>query len=516
MAGVANGVAGIPRKWRSFRPGLTMPQTTAIHPLPASAGSPLLAAGSLVLVAAFAPTWLSFIPVWSEYFSHGFAVLLFTGWMLWSAREELGTPGEAWLPGILPLLALSLTWMLLMAAGVQVLHQVLAPIILALWMLTVGGRQRWRTVLRILGFFLLAAPIWRLAIPALQAITVAANAVFLRLWHLEATVRGNLITIPNGTFEVAQSCAGEAFFMSGLTIAVAYNEYFKVSRRAALAVVAIGVGLSIVSNWVRVFGLILIGHYAGMDHSLVQDHGWYGWVLFACVQVLFFAIAPRLEHRWPPNPNAVAGLSSMPGTVRPVTLVVGTLAALAGPLALWSLSRMPLSPVPDAVPGVAMKVAPKELTPQAWRPRVTGFTEHRTYAVRVDSIPVQVDRFVFSAQEQGRELVNEMNRFVPDSLLLDDRVIGPIDSSLRIVHQLGVQDGGRHRVVWYWYHVGGRNTASPVRAKLFEMLTFLTRASPSELVMASAACETPQCRESLTALGTVVTGQRGSSADTSR
>src|SRR5690606_39451568 len=40
-------------------------------------------------------------------------------------------------------------------------------------------------------------------------------------------------------------------------------------------------GISIVSNWIRVYSLILIGHYTRMQHYLiVEEHYYYGWAIF--------------------------------------------------------------------------------------------------------------------------------------------------------------------------------------------------------------------------------------------
>lgn len=469
----------------------------------------LIAAAALILFGAYGATWMSLLPIWSAYFSHGFVVVAFTAWMIFTEGDRFARAGDAWYVGLVPLLVLSLLWMLMIAAQVQILHQVLAVAVVATWLLTVAGLAMWPTVLRICAVFSLALPIWMLAIPVLQSLTVGANIILLRLWRLNATVRDNFITIPNGTFEVAQSCAGEAFFMSGLTIATVYLVYLRPSRHAAVALMGLAVGLSIVSNWIRVFGLILVGHYAGMAHPLIVDHGWYGWVIFAVVQLVFFWQAPRIERHWPANAmfcEATPEPPAQPKLWRRV--VLATAIGITGPVLLFLLGSIPSDPVPHAPPGIAQTPTISANAQATWHPEVEGAGEHRVYALHQNGLPVQVDRFVFTRQSQGREMVNEMNRLVPDSLVLDQRVIGPLDASLRQVHQLAVRDAQHARIAWFWYQVAGRNTVSGARAKLLETVAFVTRSAPSELVVVSAPCANPGCRDAVEAVSMTVTGQR--------
>jgi hypothetical protein len=49
--------------------------------------------------------------------------------------------------------------------------------------------------------------------------------------------------------------------------------------------------LGLVTNWVRIFILVLVGYYSQMQNNLVSDHELFGWLLFAVVvfPALYFA-----------------------------------------------------------------------------------------------------------------------------------------------------------------------------------------------------------------------------------
>jgi hypothetical protein len=70
----------------------------------------------------------------------------------------------------------------------------------------------------------------------------------------------------------------------------------------------------------------------------------------------------------------------------------------------------------------------------------------------------------------------------------------------RIINIAVVHDESAPVLVWYWYDVGGVETASRLRAKLLEVWAFARRASGSRLHAVSTACDSDNCREAARAL----------------
>ena len=62
-------------------------------------------------------------------------------------------------------------------------------------------------------------PIWDLTIPPLQAIAVKVVGLLVGWTGPVAYTVGNVITIPSGSFEIAEGCSGMRYFMVSLTMA---------------------------------------------------------------------------------------------------------------------------------------------------------------------------------------------------------------------------------------------------------------------------------------------------------
>jgi EpsI family protein len=517
------------------------PLNTALGPA-ADAWTPGRSVGVRValstLLLAFIPTWVTFPAIWTSYFSHGFVVAAFTVWVLWSRRALFATPIAPTAATLLPVLALSILWMIAYAANVQVVHQTLLPLIAAFWALSLFGTHLASAIAGFTTLFLLAVPVWMLLVPILQGLTVFATGLLLQVLRLDADIQGNLITIPEGTFEVAGSCAGQAFLMAGISIAAMYLYLIPVSRQAGIRLVIWAAALSLLANWLRVVGLIVIGHVTAMQHPLIRDHGTYGWVIFSVSLLGFFAAAPSIERRWPLHRRATeTGASSATGEVISPTvgnptaapsvrrIVLATAAGVCGP-ALWlALSLLPRENAPLEAPGVSAsrrwaargilteQVAPlktgdgtAQVSDSLWRPRYLGAQEQRRDVWHGAVTDVQIDRLLYPTQSQGRELVGDQNRIDEDSLVLVDRIVGPIDGAGRLVRQTVVRTGEVRRVMWYWFRVNGHDVASPFKAKLLEPLAFLRRGPPAELVVVSSRCAERSCDAALAAVAEVVSG----------
>ncbi len=499
------------------------------QPLGLIRGTPRTVIGIALAVTflSLGSSWWSFLKVWYDLFPHGFIVAGFCLWQL----SKLQFDGTAVVPqrlALLPLAGLSLLWMAAIATNIQSLHQLAAPLILLTWTLAVFGERTLGRIVPIAAVFMLALPIAGFLAGPLRALTVVATGAMLKLTSLQAVIDGDIIRIPAGTFVVERGCAGLGFLMSGLTIGAMYTFLIPMSRSARAAIILAAAGTSIVSNWVRVFGLVVIGHVTNMQSSLMKGHAIYGWVIFALSLPAFFFVARRLES-WRPSsarqPNDVTPNSRSEQSSRGLrrlslaALVAATAVAAVGPSMFLVLHSMPPRAADAGIQGLAAAGTLSGMTESGrspsgdssplemrWAPAFVGASDHRVATSRTRDREVQVDRLLFQDQSQGHELINDGNRIAPDSLLLSDRAVGPLDSTFRIVRQAVVRAPHGVRIVWYWYRVAGIETPSAIKAKLLELLVFVTRGPASELVAVSAACGTNDCRDGEAALRALVLG----------
>ena len=477
---------------------------TALSPIPTSsapahsAETPWWVGAALGLtVVAFSGSWLRFPSVWMASRSHGFAVAALCVWLIWRDRTVLAQCSTPYRPALLVLLGLSLTWFVGVVISAQVVHLGVLPLLLLSWLLAVCGEPSTRVATPIAATFSLALPIWEVLIWPLQQLTVLVNSAALRAVGLEAEIRGTTISIPSGTLVVADSCAGLNFLMTGVTVSVAYSLLFTERWSTRAQLIATAALISLVANWVRVFGLVVIAHATNMQSSLMQDHSTYGWIIFLIALLVFFWLAPRLERRaerWPQSvaasasgaPRATDRSTRIPGAV-----IAATCAAVSGPLLFVLLSLIPRSTtIPPRVAGIAPNVAwtavsTERSSPIPWSPAYDGASETRILQTGSPADVVQLNRLMYRSQGQGSELISASNRIAADSLMVEDRFIGPLDQQLRIVRQAVVREPSGLRMVWYWYRVAGIDTPSRNKAKLLEVPAFVGRTPASELIAVS-------------------------------
>lgn len=457
---------------------------------------------AFVLVAlAFAPTWRSLVLIWSDYYSSGLLIAPYTFWLVWARRNELVGDARPWRLMAGATLLASIGWLLGTIAMMQIVHQVMLPLVLAGWAMTILGKRAAPSVALITAVLLLAVPVLMVLVPLLQAATIAVNGVLLRVAGLQAVITGTFIRIPEGVFEVADGCAGAAFFVAALSLAAIYVTTFRPSRHAALAILASAVVLSLGANWLRVFGLILIGHWTAMQHPLVWDHGWFGWLIFAVVQVAWLWLAGLAERRWPSPPREVAPPVPLPVPhlvgAAPLWAVIATAAALAGPALALLVALRPRAAIPAAVPGLAAVpfAAPAASRgPTGWQPSGIDGQRHWQARIPVNGDTIQVDRVAFVDQRQGRELIGEHPHLGDSVVVLADEVIAPRSDASRFVRQAVVQSHSGRYLVWYWYRVAGIDTSLPLQAKLLEIVARIAGSAPSEFLSISGACDGTDCR----------------------
>jgi len=259
-----------------------------------------------------------------------------------------------------------------------------------------------------------------------------------------------------------------------------------------------------------------------MQSSLMQSHGVYGWVIFACTLPLFGWLAARIERSQPvaatgqeaSSPVSVRGASAAPGaplgTPNRIATIVATMAAVSGPALLLALQALHTpSPTPSQLPGVFPNVEWVVVPPiaDAWRPSFAGHSEHRRYAFANGTRHVRVDRFVYATQSQDAELVGGSSRVAPDSLVVSERIVGPLDGNLRTVRETLVADGTGFRLLWWWYRAADSNTPMGTKAQLLEFWGLLTGTSPPEVIVVSAPCSKRDCLPARASLHEVVMGR---------
>ena len=450
------------------------------------------------------PSTASLLHEWFEVpssaYRHGSLIVAIALWLM-ARKAHAAAPAEretvlhGW-----PLLLLAgsgFVWLIGFRAGIQVAHQAMLPVIVWLTVFCVFGKRSAARSLVPVGLMYSAIPIWHVTVPALQSMTIAVVSALLRVVGIPAYVTGDFVHIRSGVFHVEDGCAGLHYFIVAATIAVLFGELREDRLRTRVYLFGLAIGLALVSNWLRVFIIIVAGDLTDMQHYLVRvDHSTFGWVVFGFAMIAFLLLG-RLRFLNVPAPDATPGADSTVarGAAPRSALHRYALAALAAGFApAWLL----LVPVRSAAgPNVSVPASmagwtgPAEPCHGRWRPRFeTADLQVKREFSRADA-RVCFYSATYLSQHQDKELIGYFSSiYDPD---IDVVSAGARQVAGRSVNelQLGNETAG-DRIVWYAYAVGGSDLRRGVAAQLAYGLGSLHGAPAASVYAISALC-VPDC-----------------------
>lgn len=465
------------------------------------AALPTLAVALLLLLGLYWQTAVSIGAIWwrSATFAHGMLVIPIVLFMIWTRRHSL-----AWLPprsdylGLAVLLLACLVWLAAHAAGVAVVQQFALVVMLPALVWTLLGRPVTWAIAFPLAYLFFAVPVGEFLIPDLQDFTTLFTVKALRLTGIPVFWEGRYISIPNGEFEVAEACSGLRYLIASLALGClyAYLTYRSLWRR--LAFIAISIGVPIVANGLRAYGIVMIAHLSQMRYAVGVDHLIYGWFFFGVVVLLMFWIGSfwREEHPerlWvtvPPLPTGVAG--ARPGALLPAAIASLAVAAI-GPLGVvWlNAERAAQGPVVLQAPTAPAPWTGPLANDDSWEPAFVGADGVLHQVYRLDTRPVHLYIAFYRYQRQGAELINSANTLYDRQQWQyageDTRTVSLNNGERLRVQAIRLSQGARQRLIWQWYWVDGRTTASPMATKLLEAWDSLSRRERGSAVIAVAA-----------------------------
>ena len=473
--------------------------------------------GLLLVFAVFWDTWARFPAMWDASREHGYGVAALCLWLGYRDRRVLlaGTRPEPM--GLVALALLGLLWFLFAGVAIQAGQMLVVPLMLGAWLFAVNGRTAARRATPIIALFMLAVPVWEVLHWPLQQMTVSVNGVLFKLFRLQGAIVGDQIRTPWGTLEVAYECAGLNYLLAGLTIGAAYGLLFVKDRALRYRIFAVAAVLSIIGNWLRVFGLSLVANITQMKSPLIYKHGFYGWVIFAVFMALFFALANRMELKSGSGQQLISEPAvPLAAQGRPLSWPFWgagvALAAMAPLLMLYlGMRAAPAVVEESATPGLVANTSWQPTTsepPAVWQPGFTGAMSHSVSFWQRDSTAIRLDRYYYRSGSRSGKMVGYANQVAADSLVTAKRMVGPLDANARTVAEAVVRTGdSSFALVWYWYHVSGVTTAQSLRAKLLEFLSFMSNKTPAELIAVSVPCRGKTCEEASRMLYNFVTGK---------
>jgi len=400
--------------------------------------------------------------------------------------------------------------------------------------LAVLGRKAWDVTWVPCCVVMMALPAGYLLLPYLQQLTVLAVTSLIRLTPMTAYIEGAYIHLPEGIVWIKEGCSGHKYFITAGTLALMVSAYDRRGLLKSLPVLGLALLLSIIANWIRVFVLVLVGYFSGMDHPLMDDHDNLGWVVFIVMMIPFFYLSSKgargrelmSEANSPVSSTneidcreseleeasnvSEDSLNNDNDNVIPARRFSG---ALRGAQLLVLVGGLGILIVPNKIelPGLAdvgrdkvsvifqsslndgVQVFNKD---RQWYPNYSGATEEGHASYQYLDQEVEASLLLYATQTQGKELDNTENTIFDKKRwrVKSKRVLQLTGFAGETIPAFVVEAGrsGESWVAVYWHRVNGINARPGLRSKLLSLSRVWDYRSDDMLIALATACR-PNC-----------------------
>jgi exosortase len=442
----------------------------------------------LIVSFAYLPTSSHIISEWvyNGPYTHGFLALLLALVVVWQKRFYLNVHPKF---NLIPVLAVLTGGVLWMAGGISntFLFAVVGQfgvLFGAVWI--IFGFSGLLKLMPALACILLVLPIWSMLQGPLQQLSILVTHLSLDLIGIPTLKQGIYFTVPGGRFAVETACSGLGFLLCSVLLAIVYSHFNQHNLSRAVRLFLFSILLALVSNWIRIVVIILVGNYTEMQHPIVTDHLAFGWVVFSIALVLFYWIANRglqpIVSVASDEDDDYAEHDLKPEMKR---LVVIAVMLLATPLlanyfedhkvhaqgnSAWVISVL------DTQLGRHSRYGSVKV-----EPNFVGASDIWQGHYLLNEKPLVAMVVRYDDQEQGRELI-----FVENSIVNTDRW-QPSEklkaaTSGRANRAILEDASYTQRVVYSWYLVGPYSASNEMMAKFYELLAYFDGDRTSYLV----------------------------------
>jgi exosortase A len=443
------------------------------------------------------------VQVWIESaaYNHCFLIIPLVGFLFWERRWVIASVSPS--PTLWPLVAmpfLSGLWLIAAVLDIQEARQFLLVAMFEVVVLVALGPRVFQLLLAPLLFLFFLVPSGAFLVPTLQKITAQISIAGLELLHIPVFSDGFMIEIPEGTFEIAEACAGLRFLIASIVFGCffAVVMYQSVIRRALF--ITLSLVVPIAANGMRALGIIVLAHLEGSAAAVEADHVLYGWFFFTLVIIILIAIgmtfAQRIDRRIPLRSTGW----SKPAVWRfALAIPAALLLALVGPAyaarlnALYPASPLAVVHAPPIAPpwqGVSDPAA-------GWRPVLYGADREFLDGFEEPGSGVVIrDVALYRLHARGDALTKTGNRLVDDTqwhITGYGRAEASLGGKPTTVASTEIVSGQRHRLVWSFYIVDGRVAAGLIETKLLRARAVLLDRDPvGSFVAISTSMDDPK------------------------
>lgn len=150
-------------------------------------------------------------------------------------------------------------------------------------------------------FLIFIFPFWGGLIQPLQSLSIIAVSYMMSFTNIPVFVEATYVTVPAGVFEIAGGCSGLRYLLVSLAVSSMFIFLNINNRKNAVIFLIVAVLGALLTNWIRITLLIVIGEFTEMQSSLMADHNMFGWYLYIPFMIFLFKWGERLSLSEPIN-----------------------------------------------------------------------------------------------------------------------------------------------------------------------------------------------------------------------
>jgi len=434
----------------------------------------------ILTIVLYLPTLGNLVNLWfrfDESLGHGLLVLLVSGYLVYKAVDWKSSKqvNPAW-HAVIPLLICSILWVMAYSVDINIIQQMLLPLIILASVYLLAGRNITLKILVPVLLLYFAIPVWDYLSGILLDITAGIVQTLVAQSDITAHIEGNSIFIPWGEIIIAHGCSGIRYFIIGLFLAVLSSYLFFKNNLVRLALVSMTVFLSLLANWVRVYAIIMIAYYSEMQSPLVDNHETLGWVVFMLFMLPLFYINYKYQTA-SETENDDDGSRRLNHRSSVIALLLFFPAIATGPVIAHvyeGYEYTGIIPVADSGPGQGNVVDPGESRESLWSPNIGAPAVERYTRIDIEGITIHHLVYGYKRTSQDRDIlpytsnIHNRDRWTvsqKNSLLLKSGNGSNKYRKLLLVNKYNSQQ----ILLYYNYNVGGFRTDTYNIAKLLQI-----------------------------------------------
>jgi exosortase A len=393
-------------------------------------------------------------------------------------------------------------WLISAAVGVNIVQQLcmVSIIIVTVWI--VVGRQLLFYLLFPLMFLYFAVPFGQIFIPYLMQYTANFTVALIKVSGIPVYQEGLSFILPTGSWSVVEECSGVRYLIASLTLGTIYAYLNYSSTKKRLIFILLSIIVPIIGNGLRAFGIVMIGHFGGVDLASGVDHLVYGWVFFGIIiMLLFYAGSFWWDSEEPPGEadNLTYGdIDARKNHSPSVVLIVALLTMI--PLMVFSghinnEKQKTVSLISFQLPINLSGWQYNAERGLSWQPVFVNPDMRISRGYYSGKDFVQLDIAYYQTQRDGAEAISTNNRITNpyggDWKLINSTHISKDDMDFT---ESELKYSDEKLLVWSWYRVGEYETPNPYVAKLLEAYSLIIegRSDASLLTIAAQITDTKQ------------------------